>query len=103
MHLGFLVHYFLTARRSSIFGAPPFWKVSRPPGAAQTPQIDDFRSIKTILQAKMVDGFEATWESNRLSEPRAALHTGCLKAVLLEIFGPVFPGFSAEADRRDPF
>ena len=25
---------------------PSFWKVSRPPGAAQTPKIDDFRSVK---------------------------------------------------------
>ena len=28
--------------------------------------------------------------------------TGYLKAVWLEIFGPVFPGFLAEADPRDP-
>ena len=27
-------------------GPPPFWRVSRPPGAAQTPKIDDFRSVK---------------------------------------------------------
>ena len=52
------------SRRSSIFGVwaapggretfqkgggrspPSFWKVSRPPGTAQTPKIDDFRSVK---------------------------------------------------------
>jgi len=28
--------------------------------------------------------------------------SGCLKAVWLEIFGPVFPGSSAEAEPRDP-
>ena len=28
---------------------PPFWRVSRPPGAAQTPNIDDFRSAKKII------------------------------------------------------
>jgi len=31
-----------------------------------------------------------------------ALQTGYLKAVWLEIFGPVFLGFSAEVDTRDP-
>ena len=61
---GFLIYDFLTDRKSSIWGVlaapggretlqkgwgrspPPFWKVSRPPGAAQTPKIDDFRSVK---------------------------------------------------------
>jgi len=56
----------LTGRKSSIWGVwaapggretlqkvgglrpPPFWKVSRPPGAAQTPKIDDFWSVKKV-------------------------------------------------------
>ena len=60
----FLIHDFFTDRKSSIWGVwaapggretlqkggerspPPFGKVSRPPGAAQTPQIDDFRPVK---------------------------------------------------------
>ena len=29
---------------------PSFWRVSRPPGAAQTPKIDDFRSVKKSHQ-----------------------------------------------------
>ena len=64
VHLGFLIYDFLTDRKSSILGVwaapggrdsfqkdgglrpPPFCKVSRPPGAAQTPKIDDLRSVK---------------------------------------------------------
>ena len=59
----FLIYDFLTDRRSSILGVwsppggretfqkgggrrPHFWKVSRPPGAAQTPKIDDLQSVK---------------------------------------------------------
>ena len=61
---GFLIYDFLADRKSSSWGVwaapggrdtfqkagglrpPLFWKVSRPPGAAQTPKIDDFRSVK---------------------------------------------------------
>ena len=60
----FLIYDFLADRRSSILGVraapggretfkkgggrspPPFWKVSRQPGAAQTPKINDIRSAK---------------------------------------------------------
>ena len=60
----FLIHDFLTDRGSSIFGVcaapggletfrkgggqrpPPFWKVSRPPGDASAPKVDDLRSVK---------------------------------------------------------
>jgi len=60
----FLIYEFLTDRKSPLlrFWAapggretfqkggglrpPPFWKASRPPGAAQNPKIDDFRSVK---------------------------------------------------------
>jgi len=60
----FLMYDFLADRKWSILGVwaapggretfqnggglrpPPFWKVSRPPGAAQSPEIDDFRSVK---------------------------------------------------------
>ena len=31
---------------------PPCWKVSRPPGVAQTPKIDDFRSVKKSYTKK---------------------------------------------------
>ena len=69
---GFLICDFLTDRKSSSFGVwaarggretfqkgggrshPPFWKVSRPPGAAQTPKIDDLRSDKNhILKTRV--------------------------------------------------
>ena len=58
---GFLIHGFLVDQTSSIFGvwaalgalqtitnggAPPFGMVSGAAGAAQTPKIDMFRSIK---------------------------------------------------------
>ena len=90
MYIWILIHDFLTDRKSSILGVwaapggreafqkdgglrpPPFWKFSRPPGAAQTPQIDDFRSA------------------------------GYLKAVGLKIVGPVFLGFRQEIDPRTP-
>ena len=38
---GFLIFVFLTDGR---FRPPSFWKLSWPPGAAQTPKIDDLRS-----------------------------------------------------------
>ena len=48
----------------------------------------------------------ATKVSPKVFRAPAALHgaagPGYLKAVWLEIFGPVFPGFSAEIDPRDP-
>ena len=61
---GFVIYDFSTDRRSSILAVwaapggretfqmrggqspPPFWKVSRPPRAAQIPKIDDFRSVE---------------------------------------------------------
>ena len=61
---GFLIYDFLTDQKSSILGVwaapggretfqkdgglrtPPFWTVLGPPGAAQTPEIDDLRSVK---------------------------------------------------------
>ena len=35
-----------TLQKGGGFRPPLFWKVSRPPGAAQTPKIDDLRSVK---------------------------------------------------------
>ena len=35
-----------TLQKGGGLRSPPFWKVSRPPQAAQTPKIDDLRSVK---------------------------------------------------------
>jgi len=43
---------------------PPFWKLSRPPGAAQTPKIDDFRSVKKSC-VRNLEGFLLSWLRNR--------------------------------------
>ena len=42
---------------------PPFWKVLRPPGAAQTPKIDDLRSVKkSYIKNLGVDVLESVEE-----------------------------------------
>ena len=50
--------YLLEGLVEGLVEAPPFWKVSRPPGAAQTPQIDDFRPVK-IRKHELF--FENSW------------------------------------------
>ena len=90
----FLMHDFLTDRKSSILGvwAPPggrenlpkggrgrsplsFWKVSRPPGAAQTPKIDDLRSVKkSYTKSPGVRGISDPREMTPPKKKLAELH-----------------------------
>jgi len=96
--------YFEFDRETHPFGGPP-----RPAGVTE-PHASSAPSIVKKKQHGYLVG-HAEVRTNERTNEKLGQHTsvwgrrgdaGCLKAVWLEIFGPVFHGLSAEIDPRDP-